>query len=173
MHRISTRARRPLKWTQPKMMKMSYQLLDGEEELATMEFRSMFGSLATGRSADGVWTFKRTGFFNPVVTVRVEGSEKDIATFKNNTWQDGGTLALMDGRTYRASTNFWMTTYMIANESDEALVLFKRVGGLLHMSTEVEIQPVAAHKPELPWMVMLGWYLIVLMHQDQAAVASV
>jgi hypothetical protein len=172
MQRIPTRSQRPLKWVQPKMMKMSYELLDGDEVLATVEFRSAFGSLATATSADGVWTFKRTGFFRPLVTVRKEGSEKDVATFRDSTWKQGGTLELSDGRRYLASTNFWSTKYDISSESGEPLISFERIGGLFHMSTEVRIHAEAAHKPELPWMVMLGWYLIVLMHRDHAAAAA-
>jgi hypothetical protein len=172
MQRITTVARHSLKWAQPKAMKMFYQLLDGEEEVATLEFRSMFGTLATGQSADGTWTFKRTGVFHPVVTVRREGSDKDIAEFKNNTWKSGGTLTMPDGRTYLASTNFWATNFDISTESGEALISFKRIAGLLHLSMEMIVHGSAAHKPELPWMAMLGLYLIVMMQRDHAAAAA-
>lgn len=168
-HKIADLARRSLKWHQPKMLRMSYHLLDGEEIVAVVEFRSAFGSFATARSADGTWTFKRTGFFRPVVTARAQGSEKDIAVFRNDTWHRGGTFELPDGRTYLASTNFWATTYDITTQTGEPLISFKRIGGVFHLTTEVEIHAAAARKPELPWMVMLGWYLIVLMQHDAAA----
>ena len=170
--KIAEFARRPLKWHQPKMLKMAYELLDDEEVVAGVEFRSAFGSYATAHSADGTWTFKRTGFFRPIVTVRSEGSEKDIAVFRNDTWHRGGTLELPGGRTYLASTNFWATTYDFTTETGEALISFKRIGGVFHMTTEVEIHATAARMAELPWMVMLGWYLIVLMHHDSAAGAA-
>lgn len=169
MPKLSSLARRPLKWVQPKMLKMEYELQDDGRLVATVIFRSMFGSLATASSDDGAWTFKRTGFFHPVVTVRLEGKEKDIAFFRNNTWSRGGTLELADGRKYLASTNFWATTYEFTTEAGEHLISFTRVGGVLHMSTDVEIHRAAAHMPEMPWIVMLGWYLIVLMHRDHAA----
>jgi uncharacterized membrane protein YccF (DUF307 family) len=27
--------------------------------------------------------------------------------------------------------------------------------------------------PEMPWLVLFGWYLVVMMHQDSAATAAV
>ncbi len=57
-------------------------------------------------------------------------------------------------------------------ESEEALLRFKSAG-LIHLSALVEIQREAIGLAELPWMVMLGWYLIVMMNMDTAASAVV
>jgi len=43
---------------------------------------------------------------------------------------------------------------------------------LLHLSSMVEIQPLAVSLDELPWLVMLGWYLTVMMQMDSAAVVA-
>jgi hypothetical protein len=43
---------------------------------------------------------------------------------------------------------------------------------LVHLSATVEMQPSAVALPELPLMLILGWYLIVMMYMDAAAVAS-
>lgn len=161
-----------LKWTQPRVLKMNYELLAGDALAATLNFRSSFGSLATGESADGCWTFKRTGFFQPRVTIRVCGYEADIAVFRNNTWSGGGTLELPDGRKLLATTNMWQTNLEFKTESGEILMRFKSAG-LLHHSATVEIQQQAIGLGELPWLVMLGWYLIVMMNMDAAAAAAI
>ena len=95
-----------------------------------------------------------------------------MAVFKNNTWTGGGTLELPDGRRYQADTNFWMTAFTLTSESGEALVRYRRIGGLLTLSAAVEITPAGASVPELPWLVMLGWYLVVQLHNDSAAAGS-
>ena len=54
---------RKLEWVQPSAWKMQYELRAGDELIATLRFRSSFGSFATAESADGCWTFKRVGFW--------------------------------------------------------------------------------------------------------------
>lgn len=157
----------PLRWEQPKASKMEYALLGGETRAATLRFRSMFGSLATAESADGCWTFKRVGFWQPRVTVRVCDTPADLATFTNNTWSGGGTLALADGRKLLASTNMWATQYELKTETESSLIRYK-MRGVVHLSASVEIQPTAVGMPELPWLVPFGWYLAVLMYMDSS-----
>ena len=158
-----------LRFTQPHMFSRDYELLCGDDVIATMKFRGLTGSLATGESADGCWTFKRQGFIATRVTIRACGSESDLAIFRNNTWSGGGTLELPDGRTYPANSNFWQTRYEISSDGDAPLVTFSHVGGLLHFSSDVEIHATASRTPELPWLVFLGWYLTVMQHHDSAA----
>src|SRR5262245_57158100 len=98
MKRITDLIGRELTWTQPKALKAAYDLTDGADLVATLTFRSAFGSFATGTSADGSWTFKRQGFFHPTVTIRREGQDVDLAIFRNRTWKAGGTLEFPDGR---------------------------------------------------------------------------
>ncbi len=173
MKSIFTLIDRELKWVQTQAMKMEYELQDGDEVAATLRFRSSFGSFATAESADGCWTFKRVGFWQPRVTIRACGSEQDIAIFKNNTWSDGGTLEMADGRKYPASTNFWMTEYAIAAEGGAPLLKYRQIKGFLHMSAHVQILPEAASLAELPWLAALGWYLTIMMQNDSAAVVAV
>ena len=172
MKRIAELVARELKWVQPHTFKMEYELHVEDELAATLRFRSSFGSLATAESADGCWTFKRVGFWQTRVTIRACGTDTDIAIFKNNTWSGGGTLEFPDGRKFRANTNFWLTRYGFNTEADEALFGYRNIGGMLHLSAAVDIQPRAAHIPEIPWMVMLGWYLTAMIHMDSAAAAA-
>ena len=161
-----------LKWVQPNAFKMEYELRTEDTVVATLNFRSSFGSFATALSAEGSWTFKRVGFWQPRVTVRASGSETDLANFKNNTWSGGGTLEFPDGREYPASTNFWATQYEFKEKTGESLISYKKISGLLHMSSGVEIHPLARNVPELSWMVPFGWYLTVMMYMDSAASAA-
>lgn len=172
MKRLADLVNRELKWTQPAALKMHYELYAGEEIAGRLAFRSSFGSLATGASADGCWTFKRAGFFQTRLTIRACDAEKDIAVFRNSTWSGGGSLELPGGKKLLATTNLWQTNLEFKTESGETLIRFKS-GGVIHLSALVEIQPEAIGLPELPWLVMLGWYLIVMLHMDSAAVVAV
>lgn len=157
-----------LKWVQPHASKMEYELRAGDTVIANLGFRSSFGSFATAASAEGTWTFKRVGFFQTKVTIRANGSENDLAVFQNNTWSGGGTLEFPDGRKYPANTNFWETQFDFSTGMGDKLISYKNIGGLLHMSAVTEIHPIAKNIPEMPWMVLFGWYLIVMMNMDSS-----
>jgi len=172
MTKLAELVGRELKWIQPHALKMEYELHSGDMVVAALRFRSSFGSFATATSADGSWTFKRVGFWQTRVTIRASGTETDLAVFRNNTWSGGGTLELPDGRKYPANTNFWATRYEFTTETGEALISYRKIGGMLHMSSVAEIHPLAKDIPETPWMTLLGWYLTVMMHMDSAAVAA-
>jgi hypothetical protein len=162
---------RELEWVQPSAWKMEYELRAGDETIATLRFRSSFGSFARAESADGCWTFKRVGFWQTRVTIRGCESDTDIATFKNNTWSGGGTLELPDGRKILATTNLWQTNLEFKTEAGATLIRFK-TAGIVHLSARVEIQPDAAGVPELLWVALFGWYLALMMHMDSAVTVA-
>ncbi len=57
MPTIAEYAQHELEWTQPSAGQMRYELRAGDQVIAGLQFRSMWGSLATAESDDGCWTF--------------------------------------------------------------------------------------------------------------------
>jgi hypothetical protein len=151
-----------LTWVQPRALKREYVLRASDEVIANVRFRSLFGSLATGESADGCWTFKRVG---SKVTVRACRTDVDIAVFKDNGWTHGGTLELPTGGQIRGRANVWGTQYVFKTEAGQVLFRIKKRGVIpwfVRLSATVSIAPAAAGTAELPWVLMLAWYLMVL-----------
>jgi hypothetical protein len=169
MKRIRDLVGHELDWVTPSALNRAFELRDGNEIVSTLRFRSLFGSFATAETADGSWTFKRVGFFQTRVTVCAAGSETEIASFRNSTWTAGGTLTLASGHSFRANTNFWMSKYEFQDEAEHPLVRFRKLGGLFHLSAKMEVTPAAAGLDALPWLVVLGWYLVVKMRDDCSA----
>ena len=48
----------------------------------TLQFERTAGSLATGKTSEDQWTFKRVGFFKPCISVRPAGQETVVAFFQ-------------------------------------------------------------------------------------------
>lgn len=161
-----------LKWNQPKALQEAYELRAGDDLVATLKFRSVFGTFARAESGDGCWTFKRVGFWQNKATIRTCEGESDLAVFKNNTWSDGGTLEFNDGRQFKATTNAWKTRFEFQTNSGEPLLRFN-YHGVFRLSATVEIQPLAQSLVELPLLVLFGWYLAVMLYHDSSAVAVV
>ena len=168
MRHLADVIRQPLRWMQVSALARTYQLRSGSDLVATLSFRSAWGTLAHARSADGSWTFKRVGFWQTRATVREDGAPCDLATFEHKTWRGGGTLRLADGRSLLVTTNFWQTHIEFRPSEDHVLFRY-RTEGFLRQSAELEIMPGLAGMREAPWLLMFGWYLVVMMHQDASS----
>ncbi len=195
MRLIQEAADQELIWRQPRAMKVHYELRAGDEVLATLEWENAWGgTLAAARTAEGEWTFKRSGFWRPRIGVRPVGSDRDVATFVPD-WMGNGILTVEGERTFRwVGKGFWGLEKLWQEREDAPPLLgFKRVGGL-KSEARVVLSPVAAALPEiaqlddlyvplppeemsapslplveLPLLVTFGLYLMVLEAMDAAA----
>jgi hypothetical protein len=163
-------ASQELVWKQPSGMKRIYELHVGEEVLATLRWQKLSGTLAQAETAEGNWTFKRSGFLHPVVTVRNAGSDvPDIAVFEPS-WTGKGTLQLPENRSLRwASTNFWHSEWAWLDNNGNPLISFKNKYGWTKVEGQVEVAQAATNLPEFSLLITLGWYLMVQMASDASA----
>ncbi len=169
MRQIAQTAGEELLWVQPAARRREHELRAGDDVVATLGFQR--GSLADAEVEGHHWTFKRQGFWQPRVTVRVAGSDADVAVFRPH-WAGGGTLELADGRTADLrSANFWQSQWAW-QQKDQPLILFKGRYGIVKAKGAVEIQPGSAGLPDTPLLVLLGWYLILLHAEDSNAAAG-
>jgi hypothetical protein len=170
MRSIAEVAGSELLWVQPSMMHQAFELRAGDEVVATLAFQR--SSLATAQTAEQSWTFKREGFWHPHVTARVADSDQNLAVFRPH-WMGGGTLDLGDAGQLRfGAANFWHTQWDWQTSQGKSLVHFKSQHGFLKSGAQVEIEPDEATNPDLPLLVVLGWYLLVLFARDAAAASS-
>ena len=163
---------RELKWVQPRAMKRNYELRSGEEVLGRLQWETISGSLANAESADGRWTFKRTGFFNPQITVRAPGSDSNLAVFSPN-WKGGGLLTFSDGtRLQWTSDGFWHSRWAFIRETGVRLVEFEPESSFLKTSAVAKVTQEGFSTPAFSLLIFLGWYLMVLRADDDAAGAA-
>jgi hypothetical protein len=170
MKKIAQAASQMLKWSQVGARR--HELHSDDELVATLEFRSMFGTLGTAEGADGCFTFKRVGFWQSRASIRDCESVAEVALFTNNTWASGGTLEFPDGARYKGTTNFWMTRLEWKSEAEKPLVSF-HYGGVFRKRADVEIAPAARQDRHLHLLVTFGWYLAVMLSHDAAATGVV
>jgi hypothetical protein len=141
-----------------------------------LSFRSSFGTYATAETAEGTWTYKRVGFLNPRVTVRIAGAEEDMAIYHPKFWGDG-ILTLKEGPTFTwRPTNFWRTHWEFADEEGQVVLTFEsgvvQLKDIFKTQATIRFEHVAEHRSLLPLLASLGIYLIVLHNQDAAAAAA-
>ena len=145
MRPISEVADQELLWVQPAALKRAHELRAGDQVVATLAFQR--GSLA-----DAV-------------------ADTDVATFRPR-WMGGGTLELPGGKTIDLSpANLWQTQWAW-KEGDSTPVIFKSRHGLMKSGAEVDVAKDGMNRPDLPLLVLLGYYLILLYAQDVAAASA-
>jgi hypothetical protein len=167
---ISEVADQVLVWVQPSALKQAFELRAGDEVIGTLVWQR--SSLATAETAERRWSFKREGFWHPQVTVRSPDSEQNEGLFRPG-WAGGGTLDLGNGRLLRlGAANFWHTQWDWQLPDGSAAVEFNSRSGFLKSGSEVKIDDGARALPELPLLVVLGWYLLVLFARDAASAST-
>ena len=66
------------------------------------------------------------------------------------------------------AASFWHSQWDWIDAQNQPLVHFKSHQGLLKVEGEVTVEAGAMKSPDLPLLVVLGWYLLVLFARDAA-----
>ncbi len=149
-----------LKWTQPSIFRLRYELRSPERVVATLHLHGLFRPSATGQSSDESWIFEPDGRRPGMILVRTRASFRDEAVFEIGATHKGGLLRVTDGGAYVLSSDFWKGRAEFQTLSGEPLIQF-RTHGALRLSADVQVLAKARQMLELSWLAMLGWYLIV------------
>jgi hypothetical protein len=161
-----------LEWRQPHAFQRYYELLADGDVTATLRFEKSCGTLAAAEFGQHRWTFKRSGFWSPKVSVRDAGSEVDTAVFTPQ-WKGGGELLFQSGRRFiLKSVSFWGGEWTFETGDGSEVVSVHGPHGLVYSKGEVSLGLTAAALPETPVLLLLIWYLRLLMQED-AAVTTV
>ena len=161
-----------LNWQQRGDVKLEYDLMADGEPVASLHFRSTSGSLATGESGDGCWTFKRVGIWQVRVTTRPCGSNVDIASFRYDGRTGDGMLVLSDNRRYLAHATPSASSYDFRTEDGRPLLRLRSEGMMRHAAAVEVPQAGAPALAAVPWLVLLGWYLTVITYIDAGAASA-
>lgn len=134
-----------------------YEVRSGDRFVAELSLRGILRPTASARSDDGAWFFEPEG---RAIVVRTQDRLRDLAVVDLSFSDHGGILRIPDGRTYLFLSYFWKGRAEFQTPSGQSLVRY-RFRGLLRPHAKIEILDAARAIPELNWIVLLGWSLIV------------
>ena len=113
-----------------------------------------------GEAADGRWSFKRRGFWNAGIVVTDLASLTEIAVIKRGR---NKSLAFSDGRLFTfPKSSFWRNEWVWLNDEGTPLIHFQH-------GKHLTLEPLALSLPELSLFIIVGWHLIVLQQEQDAA----
>lgn len=178
METFLTSAGDRFQWRQPKAMERRFELTREDAPFGTMEFRSMWGSLAWSQDTVQAWSFKRVGFLSPHVTVRMPDSDSDYALFEPRIL-GGGTLHTPDGRPVLwEPINFWRTKWRFTDKNGTPIMSFAqgseefKLTEIFKIQAEVLVESSRITNLEFSMLVNLGFYLVALYTQDASIAAT-
>lgn len=158
-------------WRKVKATRRTFSLRAEDRLVAGLRFEKSSGSLATADTATQRYTFKRTGFFRPSMTIREAGAPTDLAAFKPN-WDGGGLLTFADGRRFEwRRTSTWSFEFNWLDTDARALL---RLAPLpkSKIEADVTVTPDGSNSSELPLLLTFGFYLSVLAVDELVAVSG-
>lgn len=161
-----------IKWHQKSFWREHYELCaeDGTV-LGTMRRTSIWKSCYEVDAVGNRWQFEPKGFWwrRIEITAVASGDQPAVFTYK----RPGGVLRYPDGRTFIwRKASFWLgSKWVWTTEDGEPLIGFKQGGGFrVNADISVNTDLVSQKAPSL--LIFLGWYLITLFRQQQAAAAA-
>ena len=168
MKNIREVGNQPLTWHQADEGKASWELRAGLDVVGTVTWQNPTadGTLVIATSADGRWSFKRVGVFSPRVTVRVAGTDTDVAIVTPHLGTS--VVDFPGGRVVHFTrSGFWLNEFTFADSNGERLLAFKEAG------TRVEIATGAETRSDASLLALLGCYLLHLYARDMESAAMV
>jgi hypothetical protein len=156
-----------LRWQPSVESKESWELRSGDDVVGTVAWQNPTrdGTLVVATSADGHWSFKRVGVFIPRVTVRIVGTDTDVATVTPHLGRS--VVDFADGHTvHLLRRGFWHNEFALTQSNGEPLLVFKEAG------TRVEIEKGAEARSDASLLALLGCYLLHLYARDAESAAT-
>lgn len=144
-------------------------MVTGEEVVATLRWKKVGGTTAIARAPEGTWTFKASGFLTPKVTIRLPNSDYDFGTFRSSANGSGILESLGEQKFPWRCVNFMQNAWAFFDDEGNKLVQIRPELQGTKPAATVEIGVRASGKQEVGFLVILGWYLLVLAAEDVAS----
>lgn len=172
MESLTNVAGRELIWAPSRTAKRTYELdMDGQT-VATLYQPSVWHQERLVVTADGRWRFARVGVLRQRLVIADADTGAEVAQMARSDWTRKGTLTLPDGRQYLwRSGGFWGSKWVWLDAAEQPLLRFRQFG-MLRLQCAVTVEPRAAADSHLALLATLGWYLMLLMRHDTAAVVA-
>ncbi len=159
-HGGALRASAPLRWMKSGFFGNRYELQSANRCIATLSLRGFFQPAGYGAGFDGCWDIGPLNGGTGKIVVRSDDTLQEVGVFDMGLSSGGGILRTPDGQALVLQSDCWKGYAEFQTPSGEPLVRF-RYRGFLRRSADVEILGEGKGLRELPWIVMLGWCLIV------------
>lgn len=159
-------------WMHPDPDVRSYELRDANSKpLMTLAWTKEHGTTARASADSNVWTFKRTGFLTPVLTIREGGSaEEDVARFELQV--GGGGVLRVEHLDVEWKPNLWRAQWKWKTLGGSDLLIYKRNFTAGDREGEMKVTKEAAGFRQTTLLALFGWYMVILIAEESSLAAG-
>ncbi len=156
-------------WQRPRLMSRLWELRAGEDLAATLEACGWTGARMTGETAGCRWDLRHEGFFLGRTVVRREGGVDALLELRPG-WFGDGTIRCADGTALRWKRgDVWGRRWRVLDPDDHVQLEFTRQPAFFKSRTTVAATEVGRGRPDLPELVLLGFFQLRLLERQSSA----
>ncbi len=152
---------------QPSVFKRIFNLKNAEEVIGVMDYPRFFSTDTVVEIFGEKYEMKQPSIWRSEVLVYKSGQSYPLAKYEANFWRTRGVLTLPRGEKLYFKYGMFKRACEISTASGELLILFKNTFAFKDKNI-VEIHKASPVIDENPWIIFLGWY-IILQHKRSAA----
>ena len=157
-----------LTFTQPSLMKRQFELVSSDGVIATMVFPKLFSSKSIVNGFDENWEIKQLNIWGRELGVYKPGYQMPFARYISNFWRTKGTIELPKGARLNCKTGYIKKPMKIFSSTGELILSYVNEFALKGRTT-VKIEKKSELIEKYPWILMLGWYIILQNRRGRAS----
>ena len=160
-----------LTFNQPALMKRVFELTSSNGVLATMLFPKLFSNRIVVEGFDGKWEIKQPSIWRREYGIYKLGYQMPFSKYISNFWRTKGTIELPKGIRLNCKAGQMKKPFEIYTGKGERIVYYSNKFALKGRTT-VTIENRSDLLDYHPWILMLGWYIILQNRRGRAHAAS-
>lgn len=155
-----------LKLVRPRIGSRHYELRSENELLCTMQFPGFFSRTAVVNYDDKRWTIQKEKWWNRTLIVSEHFNEIICAKIYLK-FSRRNTVELPNGEKYIIKLGLFRNPIAITTELESPIAIIKKKFGFINQY-DVNIERGAKILDEIPWLIMLAWYIDLRRRNAQA-----
>jgi hypothetical protein len=160
-----------LTFNQPKITKREFELISSDEILAKMIFPKLFGNSVLIEGFDGRWEIKQPSIWRSEFGVYKYGYQMPFAKYVANFWKTKGTIELPKGARLNCKAGKFKKPLEVYSSNGKLLLSYSNKFAIKGR-TSVTIVERSEIIDNYPWIVMLGWYVLLMNRKGRARAAG-
>jgi hypothetical protein len=160
-----------LTFNQPKITKREFELISSDEALAKMIFPKFFSNSAVIEVFDGKWEIKQPSIWRNEFGVYKYAYQNPFAKYVSNIWKTKGIIELPKGARLNCKSGQLKRPFEVYSSNGELLMVYVNKFSLKGRTT-VTIEKRLELLDKYPWIIMLGWYIVLQNRRGRAHAAG-
>jgi hypothetical protein len=171
MYPLSNLIGETLTFSQPSLMKRQFELVSSKGVLATMVFPKLFSTRVVIDGFESKWEIKQPSIWGREFGIFKLGYHLPFAKYVSNFWRTKGTIELPKGARLNCKAGQIKKPFDVYSSKGKLLLSYSNKLAFKGR-TSVTIIERSEVIDNYPWIIMLGWYIVLMNRRGRARAAG-